>query len=215
EEAAAQGLIAGINAVLKLREEEPFILKREESYIAVMIDDIITRGVDEPYRIFTSRAEFRIALRQDNADLRLTKYAFKLKTIEDYYEPKFKKYEELYFNFLKNSAYANCSEKEIDPWKAENAKEAAENEIFYSAYIERYKREAEKFKKLEEVKIPKNFDYSAIKELSIETKQKLSKIKPENLAQAYRIPGITVTDIQLIWVLIEKRKYAKTDRKNN
>jgi len=215
EEAAAQGLIAGINAVLKLKSEEPFILKREESYIGVMIDDLIKRGVDEPYRMFTSRAEFRIILRQDNADLRLIKYAFKLKTIESRYEEKFKRYEELYNKFLENLDYKDFKNYDTYPWKIENAKEAAKNEKFYSVYIERYRRDIEKMKKMENVIIPKNFDYNSINELSIETRQKLDRIRPRNLAEAYRIPGITITDIQLIWVLIEKRKYARINKKSD
>ena len=215
EEAAAQGLIAGINAVLKLKNEEPFIPKREESYIGVMIDDLIKRGVDEPYRMFTSRAEFRIILRQDNADLRLIKYAFKLKTIELRYEEKFKRYEELYNKFLENLDYKDFKNYDIYPWKIENAKEAAKNEKFYSVYIERYRKDIEKMKKMENVIIPKNFDYNSINELSIETRQKLDRIRPRNLAEAYRIPGITITDIQLIWVLIEKRKYARINKKSD
>ncbi len=213
EEAAAQGLIAGINAVLKLRGKEPFILRRDESYIGVMIDDLITRGVDEPYRIFTSRAEFRILLRQDNADIRLTNYAFKFKTMEERYKKSFENYLYAYYKFLENSDI----KIDIDtyPWNIENAKEAAKNEKFYSNYIERYKREMEKLKKIENVKIPDNIDYNSINELSIETRQKLSRIKPRDLRQAYNIPGITITDIQLLWIIIEKMKYAKRNKKNS
>lgn len=213
EEAAAQGLIAGINAVLKLRGKEPFIPSREESYIGVMIDDLTLKGVDEPYRIFTSRSEFRIILRQDNADLRLSDYAFKLGIFDKNLHEKFKRYKSLYEEFLKNPEKQVNIDDDIYPWKTENARTAAKNQIFYSVYIERYRREIEKIHKLEEIRIPHNFDYLSINELSIETRQKLTKFKPQNLAQAYRIPGITYTDIQLIWILIEKRKYAR-DKKD-
>ena len=213
EEAAAQGIVAGINAALKIKREEPFILKREESYIGVMIDDLTLKGVDEPYRIFTSRAEFRIILRQDNADLRLSEYAFRLGIFEQHLYERFKRYREIYEEFLNNpDKNIDLNDDEIYPWKKENARNAAKNQIFYSPYIERYKREVEKMKKLQEVKIPNEFDYLSINELSIETRQKLTKIKPQNLAQAYRIPGITYTDIQLIWILIEKGKYAKSKK---
>ncbi|MGC9069934.1 MAG: tRNA uridine-5-carboxymethylaminomethyl(34) synthesis enzyme MnmG [Elusimicrobiales bacterium] len=212
EEAAAQGLIAGINAVLKLRGKKPFILSREESYIGVMIDDLVVKGVDEPYRIFTSRAEFRILLRQDNADLRLCKYAFDLGIFSNELCERFKKYNEIYEKLVSNpdaDIKLNC---DISPWNVENARTAAKNHIFYSAYIERYKREIEKMSKLDSIKIPADFDYSSIKELSIETKQKLSRLKPSTLAEAYRIPGITYTDIQLIWIILEKEKYEKAKR---
>lgn len=208
EEAAAQGIIAGINAVLKINKKEPFIPKREESYIGVLIDDLVVKGVDEPYRIFTSRAEFRILLRQDNADLRLSKYAFELGIFEKELYEKFKKYEDVYHRFLKDPELKINIDNDIYPWRTENARIAAKNQIFYSGYIERYKKEIEKINKLESVKIPTDFDYNSINELSLETRQKLSRLKPSNLAEAYRIPGITYTDINLIWILIEKRRYA-------
>ncbi|MCX7641513.1 MAG: tRNA uridine-5-carboxymethylaminomethyl(34) synthesis enzyme MnmG [Elusimicrobiales bacterium] len=215
EEAAAQGIIAGINAALKIKSKEPFILKREESYIGVMIDDLTVKGVDEPYRIFTSRAEFRILLRQDNADIRLCDYAFQLGTLNTHIYEKFKIYRTIYEELLQNpEKQINLDiNNEIYPWNIENAKMAAKNQIFYSSYIERYKKELEKIHKLEEIKIPNNFDYSSINELSIETRQKLSKLKPQNLAQAYRIPGITYTDVQLIWILVEKKRYGRNKKR--
>lgn len=213
EEAAAQGLIAGINAVLKLNNKESFILKREESYIGVMIDDIITKGVDEPYRMFTSRAEFRIYLREDNTELRLMEHAFRLNIFNHTLHEKFKRYKEIYEKFKNNpDIWVSVDENEIFPFKIENARISAKNDIFYKTYIERYQREIEKMKKIEGVKIPPNIDYSKINELSIETRQKLSKIKPVNLAQAYRIPGITISDIQLLWIIIEKRKYVSSNK---
>ncbi len=212
EEAAAQGLIAGINAVLKLKNKEPFIPSREESYIGVMIDDLVVKGVDEPYRIFTSRAEFRIILRQDNADLRLTKYAFNLGIFDNELGEKFKRYQQIYEKLLSNPDLDIKENYEMLPWRVENARTAAKNQIFYSVYIERYKKEIEKMHKLDSVKIPNDFNYSSINELSIETKQKLSKIKPSTLGEAYRIPGITYTDIQLIWIILEKEKHEKVKR---
>lgn len=208
EEAAAQGIMAGINASLKIDKKEPFILKRNEAYIGVLIDDLITRGIDEPYRMFTSMAEFRILLRQDNADLRLMNYAFRFGIFPVKLKEKFDKYRAIYEEYLNNlnEKIPESVNNDIYPWTKEKAYEAAKNEKFYSVYIERYKRELEKLKKIENIKIPDNFDYSSINELSIETRQKLSKIKPKTLSQAYRIPGISITDIQLLWILIEKRK---------
>jgi tRNA uridine 5-carboxymethylaminomethyl modification enzyme len=208
EEAAGQGLVAGINAALKLDGKEPFILKREESYIGVMIDDLITKGVDEPYRIFTSRAEFRILLRYDNADLRLTDYAFKLKTLPQELKEKFERYKEIYNELLENPD-KEVKNYDIYPWSIDMARQSAKNQRFYSVYIDRYKKEAEKIKKFEEIKIPDDIDYNQINELSIEARQKLSRVKPKTLAQAYRISGITISDVQLIWILIEKRKYER------
>ncbi|MBP7796815.1 MAG: tRNA uridine-5-carboxymethylaminomethyl(34) synthesis enzyme MnmG [Elusimicrobiales bacterium] len=214
EEAAAQGLMAGINAVLKIRGKEPFIIRRDEGYIGVMIEDLITRGVDEPYRMFTSRAEYRIFLRQDNADLRLSDYAFKLGIFDMSLKERFEKYKETYNSFLSGVNSKKFNEDEMLPWKVENARIAAENQKLYSVYIERYKNEIEKMKKFESIRIPKNFDYNDINELSIETRQKLSKIRPENLSEAYHIPGITVADVQLVWVLIEKMRYERNRRSN-
>jgi len=208
EEAAGQGLIAGINAALKLDGKDSFILKREESYIGVMIDDLITKGVDEPYRIFTSRAEFRILLRYDNADLRLTDYAFKLKTLPQELKEKFERYKEIYNELLENPD-KEVKNYDIYPWSIDMARQSAKNQRFYSVYIDRYKKEAEKIKKFEEIKIPDDIDYNQINELSIEARQKLSRVKPKTLAQAYRISGITISDVQLIWILIEKRKYER------
>jgi len=212
EEAAAQGLIAGINAALKLDKKEPFILKREESYIGVMIDDLITKGVDEPYRMFTSRAEFRILLRYDNADLRLSDYGFKLKTLPENLKEKFEIYKEIYNEFLENPD-KEIKNYNISPWRIEDARISAKNQRFYSVYIERYKKELEKLKKYEEVKIPDDFDYNQINELSLEARQKLSRVKPKNLAQVYRISGITISDVQLIWIILEKKKYERKNKK--
>ncbi|MEW5951192.1 MAG: tRNA uridine-5-carboxymethylaminomethyl(34) synthesis enzyme MnmG [Elusimicrobia bacterium] len=210
EEAAAQGLMAGINACLKIKREEPLILKRHEAYIGVMIDDLITKGVDEPYRMFTSRAEHRLMMRQDNADIRLSEIAFKIGALHKNLYSSFKAYLKVYEEASKNKK--NIKEI-LGPWRAENAYLAAKNDAEYCAYIERSKKEIEKAKVLEKVSIPHDFDYGKIKELSNEAKQKLSRLKPKNLSDASRIPGLTLAEIQFLWVIINKKRGA--DEKGN
>jgi len=204
EEAAAQGLMAGINACLKLKNEKPFILDRHEAYIGVMIDDLISKGVDEPYRMFTSRAEFRLMLRSDNADLRLAEYGFSFGLLPEKFKSSFEEYKKLYEAAVEKT---KTDQREIpSPWLAENAIRAAANDREYSVYIERNKKEIEKNKLLENIKIPKDFKYENIKELSNEAKQKLSRARPENLMAASRISGITPSDIQFLIVLVNKRQ---------
>ena len=237
EEAAAQGLMAGINAVQKLRNLPPFVLRREEAYIGVLIDDLITKGVDEPYRMFTSRAEYRILLRQDNADERLTRKAFELGCIEKNRLEKLEKKEkqvETVLNFLSTTSVAPdvingflesvnssaISQKtkainiaarpqveirallvllnyaETDNW--EEVTESAEIKIKYEGYLQREKQIAEKIKRLEDLKIPAEFDYFNIASISTEGRQKLTKIKPENIGQASRISGVSPADINIL-----------------
>ena len=246
EEAAGQGLIAGINAHLKIKEKDPFILNRDDAYIGVLIDDLITKGTKEPYRMFTSRAEYRILLRQDNADIRLTHKAHILGLATDEMmrrvERKKEKTEKL-IGFLKKTSTSpeeinktlnsknsteikqkmkidkvlsrpkitisdftstNKALKEyVDLEKIErNVLEQAEIEIKYTGYISREKDVADKIKRLESVKIPKDIDFTKFSSLSNESKEKLTKIKPSSLGQASRISGIKPSDISVLMVYL-------------
>lgn len=239
EEAACQGLMAGINANQKIRDKEPLVLKRNEAYIGVLIDDLISKGTDEPYRMFTSRAEFRTLLRQDNADLRLTEmsYHLGLASEERYKIVKNKKIEienvkKILFQyniepdtinpFLINKNSAPLTEKQklnklilrpninlkeimnnipeiINTLKySKESIEQAEIQLKYERYIEKEKEIAEKINKMENIKIPADFNYDNIAALSIESLQKLKKVKPETLGQASRISGVNPSDIQII-----------------
>lgn len=247
EEAAAQGLIAGINAYNKICNKPNFILSREQAYIGVMIDDLVTKGVDEPYRMFTSRAEFRIFLRQDNADYRLSEIGYNLgllssDRIEIYRDKKEIisiltdkiKSTSIHPNIInpilsnlnsnpisqsmkldkilsrpeisirdilkiKPDLFDNCNNFSIPDYEIFDT---TEFDIKYSSYIEREKLIADKILRLESIKIPPNIIYSEFKSLSTEAIQKLTKIKPENIGQASRIPGITPSDINTILIFL-------------
>ncbi|MBI4655730.1 MAG: tRNA uridine-5-carboxymethylaminomethyl(34) synthesis enzyme MnmG [Elusimicrobia bacterium] len=209
EEAAGQGLIAGINAALKIRGEEPFILRRDQAYIGVMIDDLINKNVDEPYRIFTSRAEYRLLLRTDNADMRLLEYGFSLGLAPGRLKKAWELYKKSAEKFIKNPDAPEESAFEMLPWSESAAKNTARIEKDYAVYIERNRREAEKLKNLEKIIIPETINYEKIRGLLLESKQKLLRVRPQTLAQALRIPGVTPADVQLLWIQIERMKTAK------
>ncbi len=243
EEAAAQGIIAGINAALYVKEEEPLIIDRSQAYIGVLIDDLVTKGTDEPYRMFTSRAEYRLLLREDNADLRLTEIGRKVGLVDDerwdLYLDKKEKIKRA-MEFLKETKISpdringylesigstplkssirlyellRRPEVEISILSelitdlkdfSEDVLSEIETEIKYSGYIEKQLREIEKFKKLENMKLPEDLNYFEIPGLSNEMKEKFSKIRPTSIGQALRIPGITPAAISAIQIYLKKR----------
>jgi tRNA uridine 5-carboxymethylaminomethyl modification enzyme len=243
EEAASQGLMAGINAALKVKEEQPLLLRRDEAYIGVLIDDLITKGTEEPYRMFTSRAEYRTLLRQDNADYRLTPKSHEIGLASEKrlrrMEEKFSKSDAM-VNFFKETSIsaeeANpiLIEKESSPMTQSDKMfkvfsrpqieledmvrfekvrqyiedhnldkeevEQAEIQVKYSGYIEKERNNAEKLIRLEDIKIPDNFDYNKIKSMSIEAKQKLSNIRPVTISQASRISGVSPSDVSVLLI---------------
>lgn len=208
EEAGGQGIMAGINAVLKARGQEPFILRRDEAYIGVLIDDLVTKGVNEPYRMFTSRAEYRIMLRQDNADLRLSKYAFKYGLFEKKDEKYFNNYQTALSEMAKKGE-TSITQEDLGPWDFEKAQISAKIQKKYQGYLDRNIKDAKALADADKIVIPPGFDASKVKGILIESSQKLAKIKPATLGQASRIPGITPADLQLIALSIAKYRKAK------
>lgn len=248
EEAAAQGIIAGINAARKLQGKEPIILDRSQAYIGVLIDDIVTKGTNEPYRMMTSRAEYRLLLRQDNADLRLLEIGHEVGLISDERYERFLNKKANIFNeierisnkiikptekvneFLKkyNSSPITNGVKEIELLKRTEiryeslgeideeigklTKEEAEEveiQVKYAGYIKLQEAQVEKFKKLEAKKLREDINYSDIKGLRIEARQKLDKIKPLSIGQASRISGVSPADISVLLIYLEQLKNAK------
>ena len=244
EEAAAQGLMAGINAVRKLRGEEAIVLKRDEAYIGVLIDDLVTKGVDEPYRMFTSRAEYRILLRQDNADLRLTPLGYEIGLVTEENWQKFEEKKSLVESLISFAHEQSVKISEIEGYLKRNnfepltqgrklyalvsrnefsfktlieelpkvkrfveqrgitdeIIEQAEIQIKYKGYIEREKLLAEKLRRLENIVIPSDFDFMQMNALTIEARQKLTKIRPTTIGQASRIPGVSPADINVMLI---------------
>lgn len=223
EEAAAQGLIAGANAALKILNKQPLVLRRDQAYIGVMIDDLVTKGTNEPYRMFTSRAEFRLLLRQDNADIRLTPLAFKTGLIG--LEP-FKKVKEKISAINKGISMAASIKHDgvnLSTWLKRPGNDwtmlpdeiqkmfhvehldAIATDIMYEGHIERQKKQAEKIIRMENKPIPANIDYENVHALKKEAVIKLTEIRPTTIGQAARIPGITPADIALLLVHLQKR----------
>lgn len=241
EEAAAQGLVAGINAHLFLADKEPFVLRRDQAYIGVLIDDLINKGVDEPYRMFTSRAEFRILLRQDNADFRLTSLSYEMGLASrERYDAVMRKQEavEALSAFCADTkvkaSWVNDYLSSVDSTPLSESKHlsdlvarpevslgellhfvprgtktgafsqeevtAVEIAIKYAGYIEREKLQAQKNERLEYIRIPSDFDFDSLQSLSIECRQKLKRYKPETIAQASRISGVSPADISVLLV---------------
>ncbi len=210
EEAGGQGLIAGINAALKTLGKEPFVLRRDEAYIGVLIDDLVNKGVNEPYRMFTSRAEYRILLRNDNADLRLMPHAFKMGLLEEKYKVPFEKYRALCEKLIEHpGAQPAETDEDLFPWTLEKARTHADIHNKYAGYYERNKKDAEKLAEMDNIKIPEGFDTSSVRGILFESAQKLREVKPQTLGQAGRIPGVTPADLQLLAVHIERYRRLK------
>ncbi|MFH1540233.1 MAG: tRNA uridine-5-carboxymethylaminomethyl(34) synthesis enzyme MnmG [Elusimicrobiota bacterium] len=208
EEAAGQGIIAGINAVAKIKDIEPLILRRDEAYIGVLIDDLVTKGVLDPYRMFTSRAEYRLLLRADNSDLRLMNYGHKYGLIDTEVYKKFQKYR----TFIKEKNFE--FDKNILPWTKEKVLAEIEIEKKYDGYIKRQIADVEKFKKIEHKKIPEKIDYNGIPGLLTESRQKLNQVRPISVGQASRISGVTQADLSIIMIWLEK-KHKKSCKMEN
>ncbi|MFN4182773.1 MAG: FAD-dependent oxidoreductase, partial [bacterium] len=235
EEAAGQGIVAGINAGAKILGLPPFTISRSDAYIGVMIDDLVTKGIDEAYRIFTARAEHRLLLRWDNADLRLTGKAHAYRLIdEERYRAFKKKYEEIFAEIRRlESTWVHPSDlglpsngkvslaqllrrpdfsynrlqQYISPHLSPEARIFVETELKYQGYLLKERKMVEKVKKMEEQELPADFNYDLMVGLTYEGREKLKKFRPVNLAQASRIPGVRASDITVLALYLYRMKH--------
>ena len=225
EEAAAQGLMAGINAVRRVKNLEPIILRRDQAYIGVLIDDLVTKGTTEPYRMFTSRAEYRLLLLQDNSDLRLSQIGYDIGLLSERNYQTFRKKRTVIYDEIKritttyyenNSLVKILSRPEISYTDLPSRNETLSAEIIqqveisvkYAGYIDRQELEVAKMKKLEDKAIPDAFDYSTVPSLRLEARQKFAKIRPTTLGQATRISGVSPADISILMVWLKRSARA-------
>ncbi len=230
EEAAGQGLLAGINAALKIRDGSEFVLDRNQAYLGVLIDDLVTKGVDEPYRMFTSRAEYRMLLRQDNADRRLTPLGIELGTVDERRKQAFLAYEAEVQQALAAVETLRHRGKSLSEWLrrpetswqtleeycpqlagmglSERCTQHAEIEVKYAGYIRRQEAEIAKLQKVDSIRIPDSFQFTAVPQLRHEAREKLSKISPSTVGQASRVSGITPADIAVLMMYLKNSEAA-------
>ena len=225
EEAGAQGLIAGINAARRVKKLDPIVLRRDQAYIGVLIDDLVTKGTTEPYRMFTSRAEYRLLLRQDNADLRLSELGHDIGLLPERNYKKFREKQEVIAAELDRINTTRCgshtlvkvlSRPEVTYKDLPSRNETLSDEVIqqveiaakYAGYIERQELEVEKFKNLEDKIIPETFDFSRVPSLRLEASQKLARIRPTTIGQAARISGVSPADIGILMVWLKRSAVA-------